>query len=155
MELGPILRAMARKKIGVGLLVAEIAVTMAIVLNCLNMVIDNRERMMIPSGLDEENIISISMQSYGDSFQEVEFGDQVREQDLALIRSQPGVIDATPTVEPVEHPPGAFAAGTRVFHQKFGYGRVIAVDGNKLRIAFEKAGEKKVMDSFVEPAEAR
>jgi DNA helicase-2/ATP-dependent DNA helicase PcrA len=37
----------------------------------------------------------------------------------------------------------------RVFHQKFGYGRVVKIDGNKLTIAFEKAGEKKVVDSFV------
>ena len=43
------------------------------------------------------------------------------------------------------------ARGTRVFHQKFGYGRVVAVDGTKLEIAFEKAGRKKVMAGFVEP----
>jgi DNA helicase-2/ATP-dependent DNA helicase PcrA len=42
-----------------------------------------------------------------------------------------------------------FALGDRVFHQKFGYGHVARVDGNKLTIAFEKAGEKKVVDSFV------
>jgi DNA helicase-2/ATP-dependent DNA helicase PcrA len=42
--------------------------------------------------------------------------------------------------------------GDRVFHQKFGYGRVVAVDVNKLEIAFDKAGVKKVMDSFVQPA---
>ena len=42
-----------------------------------------------------------------------------------------------------------FSAGDRVFHQKFGYGHVAKVDGNKLTIAFEKAGEKKVVDSFV------
>ncbi|HSR55008.1 MAG TPA: 3'-5' exonuclease, partial [Alphaproteobacteria bacterium] len=47
---------------------------------------------------------------------------------------------------------GAPAKGTRVFHQKFGYGRVVAVDGTKLEIAFEKAGRKKVMAGFVEPA---
>ncbi|HEX9702879.1 MAG TPA: UvrD-helicase domain-containing protein [Rhodospirillales bacterium] len=45
---------------------------------------------------------------------------------------------------------GAFRVGERVFHQKFGYGRVVAVDGGKLEIAFEKAGSKKVMASFVE-----
>lgn len=42
--------------------------------------------------------------------------------------------------------------GQRVFHQKFGYGRIIAVDGNKLDIDFEKAGPKKVLDSFIEAA---
>jgi DNA helicase-2/ATP-dependent DNA helicase PcrA len=43
-----------------------------------------------------------------------------------------------------------FSLNDRVFHQKFGYGNVVKVDGNKLTIAFEKAGEKKVVDSFVE-----
>ena len=43
-----------------------------------------------------------------------------------------------------------FAVGERVFHQKFGNGNVVAVDGNKLTIRFDKAGEKRVVDSFVE-----
>jgi len=45
-----------------------------------------------------------------------------------------------------------FALDDRVFHQKFGYGHVVKIDGNKLTIAFEKAGEKKVLDNFVERA---
>jgi DNA helicase-2/ATP-dependent DNA helicase PcrA len=44
----------------------------------------------------------------------------------------------------------AFAIGDRVFHLKFGNGNVTAVDGNKLTIGFDKAGEKRVVDSFVE-----
>ncbi len=47
-----------------------------------------------------------------------------------------------------------FAAGARVFHQKFGYGTVAAVDGDKLDIEFDKAGRKKVIDSFVQSATA-
>ncbi len=47
---------------------------------------------------------------------------------------------------------GRFKSGDRVFHEKFGYGRVDAVESDKLTIAFEKSGTKKVMDSFVEPA---
>ncbi|WP_240654721.1 ATP-dependent helicase [Rhodovarius crocodyli] len=47
---------------------------------------------------------------------------------------------------------GGMAVGQRVFHQKFGYGRVTAVDDDKLDIAFEKAGPKRVLDRFVEPA---
>ena len=43
-----------------------------------------------------------------------------------------------------------FTLADRVFHQKFGYGQVVKIDGNKLTIAFEKAGEKKVVDSFVD-----
>ena len=43
-----------------------------------------------------------------------------------------------------------FARGDRVFHDKFGYGKIINIDGHKLDIAFEKSGKKRVMDSFVE-----
>ena len=43
----------------------------------------------------------------------------------------------------------AYGVGERVFHLKFGYGTVTAVEGNKLSIDFEKAGPKKVLESFV------
>jgi DNA helicase-2/ATP-dependent DNA helicase PcrA len=43
-----------------------------------------------------------------------------------------------------------FSIGDRVRHQKFGYGEVTGVDGNKLTIEFEDAGEKRVVDSYVE-----
>ena len=46
--------------------------------------------------------------------------------------------------------PSSYAPGDRVFHLKFGNGNVTAVDGNKLTIQFDKAGEKRVVDSFVE-----
>ncbi len=65
-------------------------------------------------------------------------------------RRQPAA-DAV-SYDAVDHAPGTFAPGARVFHQKFGYGRINAVDGNKLDIAFDKAGAKKVIDSFVRPA---
>jgi len=40
--------------------------------------------------------------------------------------------------------------GTRIFHSKFGYGEVMEKESNKLEIEFEKAGSKRVFDSFVE-----
>lgn len=42
-----------------------------------------------------------------------------------------------------------FALGERIFHEKFGYGRIAEIDGNKLTINFEKAGQKRVVESFV------
>ena len=36
-----------------------------------------------------------------------------------------------------------FSLDDRVFHQKFGYGNVVKIDGNKLTIAFEKAGRRR------------
>ena len=41
------------------------------------------------------------------------------------------------------------SVGMRVFHQKFGYGDIAEIEGNKLEIDFEQAGRKRVMDSFV------
>jgi DNA helicase-2/ATP-dependent DNA helicase PcrA len=55
------------------------------------------------------------------------------------------VIDATAI--------SAFSLGDRVFHQKFGYGRVEAIEGDKLEIAFEKAGIKKVVAQFIMAAD--
>jgi DNA helicase-2/ATP-dependent DNA helicase PcrA len=46
----------------------------------------------------------------------------------------------------------SFAVGERVFHQKFGYGRILAVEEDRLDIAFDKAGEKRLLDRFVEKA---
>lgn len=42
-----------------------------------------------------------------------------------------------------------FQLGERVFNQKFGYGHITGIEGDKLDIAFEKAGEKKVVAKFV------
>jgi len=46
-----------------------------------------------------------------------------------------------------------FTPGDRVFHQKFGYGLVAEVEGNKLTIDFDKAGRKRVVDSFLTRAD--
>ncbi len=40
--------------------------------------------------------------------------------------------------------------GTRIFHQKFGYGKITAMNGQHLDISFEKAGEKKLLADYVE-----
>jgi DNA helicase II / ATP-dependent DNA helicase PcrA len=45
-----------------------------------------------------------------------------------------------------------YTIGDRVFHQKFGNGHVTAVDGNKLVVQFDRAGEKRVVDSYVQRA---
>ncbi|MFC7333504.1 ATP-dependent helicase [Rhodocista pekingensis] len=56
-------------------------------------------------------------------------------------------------VSPRSRPDRPFNPGSRVFHQKFGYGTVVAVENDKLEIKFDATGVKKVMDSFVVPAE--
>ncbi len=62
---------------------------------------------------------------------------------------KPRVIEAG-AWEVQQRPQAEFSVGTRVFHQKFGYGRVTAVEDGRLDIAFEKAGDKRVMAGFVE-----
>src|SRR5206468_3027365 len=46
----------------------------------------------------------------------------------------------------------AIPVGARVFHQKFGYGQVIDVEDDRLEVLFEKAGQKRLLDRFVELA---
>ena len=60
------------------------------------------------------------------------------------VRSSPASFSAKPRTD--------IAIGQRVFHTKFGYGIVESAEGNKLAIAFEHAGTKHVLDSFVTPA---
>ncbi len=45
-----------------------------------------------------------------------------------------------------------FKIGDKIFHQKFGYGEIMSVEGDKLNVEFNKAGSKKVLDGFVEKA---
>ncbi len=55
------------------------------------------------------------------------------------------VIDVTAT--------SSFTVGERVFHQKFGYGAILNIEGDKLEIDFEKAGIKKIVAQFVSSIE--
>jgi AAA+ superfamily predicted ATPase len=64
--------------------------------------------------------------------------------DFAAGHSETGFNDVVPRSE------SEFDTGDRVFHQKFGYGVISGIDGNKLSIQFEKAGPRRVVDSFVE-----
>jgi len=60
-------------------------------------------------------------------------------------------IDGELVAKSVADQPSAFKPGDRVFHIKFGNGTVSVIDGNKLTIDFDKAGQKRVLDSFVQP----
>ena len=66
-----------------------------------------------------------------------------------LTARRPKVIEAWE--QPGRPPrPDALQVGARVFHQKFGYGTVNAVDDDRLDVAFDSAGDKRVLDRFVE-----
>ncbi|MGD9809723.1 MAG: ATP-dependent helicase [Sphingobium sp.] len=58
----------------------------------------------------------------------------------------------SPAISMAAKPRDDLSTGQRVFHQKFGYGSIASIDGNKLEIDFEQAGRKRVIDSFVTAA---
>ncbi len=58
-------------------------------------------------------------------------------------------IDGELVAKSVSETPSNFDVGDRVFHIKFGNGNVSSIEGNKLTIDFDKAGQKRVLDSFV------
>jgi putative ABC transport system permease protein len=94
MEIGPILRAMARNKTKVGLLVLEIAFTTAIVLNCLAIVREERGRVGRPSGLDEAHLVVVTLRPWGTQFADEGFRRELLGRDLAALRALPDVADA-------------------------------------------------------------
>ena len=59
-------------------------------------------------------------------------------------------IDGELVAKSVSDAPSRFSTGDRVFHLKFGNGNITSIEGNKLTINFDKAGEKRVLDGFVE-----
>ena len=69
------------------------------------------------------------------------------------VRARPPLIEAQAwSVQTSDPSASQFERGERVFHQKFGYGRISFVEGNKLTVEFDKAGEKRVIDQFVQRA---
>ncbi|MGE0714378.1 MAG: ATP-dependent helicase [Alphaproteobacteria bacterium] len=81
------------------------------------------------------------------------FGGDTAPPGFAKSRPRPPVIEGKPlAVAPRPAPTVPYATGDRVFHAKFGYGTVTTVDGERLAVAFDKAGDKHVVHNFVERA---
>ena len=93
MEILPILYSLQRNKIGALLIGLQIALTLAIVCNSLSIIQQHEQQMRRPSGIDEADIFTFDNQWVG---RPADVGARVRE-DLAAIRSTPGVIDAQAT----------------------------------------------------------
>jgi DNA helicase-2/ATP-dependent DNA helicase PcrA len=79
--------------------------------------------------------------------------EQWQREDRTKKRTPPLTLDGELVASSTGHGAG-YALGERVFHEKFGYGVVAEIDGNKLTIDFDKAGRKRVVDSFVARADA-
>ncbi len=70
MEFGPILRAMTRSKVRYGLIVLEIALTLAVVTNCVSLIRDAQKELGKESGFDDANILTVRSQPFAPAFQE-------------------------------------------------------------------------------------
>ncbi|HYO79398.1 MAG TPA: FtsX-like permease family protein [Thermoanaerobaculia bacterium] len=91
MNIGPILRAMKHNRTRVVLLVLEIAMTLAIVTNCVNVIIAERAKMARPSGFDDDNILWMRSRPFAEEFRDNAYLENNIEADLQAIRSVPGV----------------------------------------------------------------
>ncbi|HEX8251568.1 MAG TPA: FtsX-like permease family protein [Thermoanaerobaculia bacterium] len=91
MNIGPILRAMKHNRTRVVLLVLEIAMTLAIVTNCVNVIIAERAKMARPSGFDDDNILWMRSRPFAEEFRDNAYLENNIDADLQAIRSVPGV----------------------------------------------------------------
>jgi putative ABC transport system permease protein len=97
MHLGPILRAMSHNRMRFALIVMEIAITLAIVTNCVNMIVGEREKMLRKSGFDDDNLFSVITENFGPEWSDNGLVDNTVRADLRELHSIPGVKDAAAT----------------------------------------------------------
>jgi putative ABC transport system permease protein len=91
MEIGPILRAIRRNKARFGLIAAEVALTLAVVVNCVALIADSRRQMALPSGFDDDNLLAVDSIPFGEGFKEEGYRRNALDADLVALRSTPGV----------------------------------------------------------------
>jgi putative ABC transport system permease protein len=90
-NIGPIIRAMNHNRTRVVLVVLEIALTLAIVTNCINVILSERAQMRQKSGFDDDNIVRLNIRPFDAQFKDAAFIDNVIDQDVRTIQSVPGV----------------------------------------------------------------
>jgi putative ABC transport system permease protein len=91
MPIGPIFRAMTHNRTRVLLIILEIAVTLAIVTNCVNMIVEERSKIMKPSGFDDDNLVWLRSAPFRPEFREPQYILNHIDSDLRVIKSIPGV----------------------------------------------------------------
>ena len=89
--MGPLLRAMNHNRTRVVLLVLEIALTLAIVTNCVNVIIAERAKMRVVSGFDDDNILWVRARPFAAEYQEDAFLNNMVDADIRRIQAIPGV----------------------------------------------------------------
>ena len=93
MYLGPIVSSMLRNKTGAVLAALQIAVTLAIVVNSLYIIVQRVQLMNRDTGMDVENVIITNVRGFGEGFDAIASITN----DIDLLKSIPGVVAATVT----------------------------------------------------------
>ena len=97
MPIGPIIRAMQHNRTRFALIILEIAITLAIVTNAVNMILAERQKMLKSSGFDDENLIAISYAPFAPEFREQSYVDNTTWNDVRALTAIPGVKAAAAT----------------------------------------------------------
>ncbi|MFL6195305.1 MAG: ABC transporter permease [Thermoanaerobaculia bacterium] len=97
MEFGPIFRSLQRNRARVVLIVAEVALTLAIVANCMSLILDTRAELARGSGFDDEHILTVQASPYAEPLRGQEVLNRLVDQDLRTLRALPGVRAAAHT----------------------------------------------------------
>jgi putative ABC transport system permease protein len=97
MEFGPIFRSLRRNRARVVLIVAEVALTLAIVANCMSLILDTRAELARESGFDDEHILTVQTSPYAEPLRDQEVLNRLVDQDLRTLRALPGVRAASHT----------------------------------------------------------
>jgi putative ABC transport system permease protein len=97
MELGPICRALFHSKSRVILVVIEVALTLAVAVNCVVMIADQRKKIVRPTGIDEENLLVVKSEPFDPAFKDRAYLRHAIEEDLRTLRALPGVRAVSPT----------------------------------------------------------
>lgn len=91
MEIRPIFNALMRNRAGLILIALQVAITLAIVCNSVFIILQRIEKVNRPSGMDDDNIFTVSSLGFAPSFDLM----GAMRQDLDALRALPGVVDAT------------------------------------------------------------
>jgi putative ABC transport system permease protein len=91
MELGPVFRALIHNRVRFWLIAIEVALTLAIVVNCVSLALDERGKFLRDSGIDEENILVVRAEPFAPEYQEESYLNAARDRDLERLAAFPGV----------------------------------------------------------------
>jgi putative ABC transport system permease protein len=95
MDFGPIFRALINHKSRFWLITLEIALTLAVIVNCLNSISNQRRIMNRPTGMDLDHVLVVRTEPFAADLREEQRVEQLYDEDLRALRDMPGVIAAT------------------------------------------------------------